>query len=61
MAAPYLTKLPDNCGNYKESASCDLGLRATTWFPLAGQYEQIVNGHNIEKLELGLSPEKLDQ
>jgi hypothetical protein len=28
--------------------------------PLAGQYEQIINGHYIEKLGLGLSAEKLD-
>lgn len=29
--------------------------------PLAGQYEQIINGHYIEKLGLGLSAEKLDE
>ena len=28
--------------------------------PLAGQYEQIINGHYIDKLRLGLSAEKLD-
>jgi len=29
--------------------------------PLAGQYEQIINGHYIQKLGLGLSAEKLDE
>ncbi|MHC4498849.1 MAG: glycosyltransferase family protein [Planctomycetota bacterium] len=29
--------------------------------PLAGQYEQIINGHYIEKLGLGLSADKLDE
>jgi uncharacterized protein (TIGR00661 family) len=29
--------------------------------PLAGQYEQIINGHYIEKLGLGISAEKLDE
>jgi uncharacterized protein (TIGR00661 family) len=29
--------------------------------PLAGQYEQIINGHYLEKLGLGLSAEKLDE
>jgi uncharacterized protein (TIGR00661 family) len=29
--------------------------------PLAGQYEQIINGHYIQKLGLGLSSEKLDE
>lgn len=29
--------------------------------PLAGQYEQIINGHYIQKLGLGISAEKLDE
>ena len=29
--------------------------------PLAGQYEQIINAHYIEKLGLGISSEKLDE
>jgi len=29
--------------------------------PVAGQYEQIINGHYIEKLGLGISSEKLDE
>jgi uncharacterized protein (TIGR00661 family) len=29
--------------------------------PLAGQYEQIINAHYIQKLGLGLSAEKLDE
>jgi len=29
--------------------------------PLAGQYEQIINAHYIEKLGLGISAEKLDE
>ncbi len=29
--------------------------------PVAGQYEQIINGHYIEKLGLGISAEKLDE
>jgi hypothetical protein len=29
--------------------------------PLAGQYEQIVNAHYIQKLGLGLSDKKLDE
>jgi hypothetical protein len=29
--------------------------------PLAGQYEQIINGHYIEKLGLGVSAENLDE
>jgi len=28
--------------------------------PLAGQYEQIINAHYVEKLGLGISSEKLD-
>jgi len=29
--------------------------------PLAGQYEQIINAHYIQKLGLGISAEKLDE
>jgi len=29
--------------------------------PVAGQYEQMINGHYIEKLGLGISAEKLDE
>jgi hypothetical protein len=29
--------------------------------PLAGQYEQIINAHYIQKLGLGISSEKLDE
>ncbi len=29
--------------------------------PIAGQYEQIINAHYIEKLALGIAAEKLDQ
>ena len=29
--------------------------------PIAGQYEQMINGHYIEKLGLGISAEKLDE
>ena len=29
--------------------------------PLAGQYEQIINAHYIEKLGLGISSEQLDE
>ena len=29
--------------------------------PLAGQYEQIINAHYVQKLGLGISAEKLDE
>jgi len=29
--------------------------------PIAGQYEQIINAHYVQKLGLGISSEKLDE